>query len=415
MSAMLDLAAIDARDASDPLRPFRQRFTLPEGTIYLDGNSLGAASPSVLAELEHAAKVEWADDLIRSWNTAGWFDLPVVLGDRIGRLVGAAAGQVVVADTTSINVYKALHAALSLRPDRKVIVAESSSFPTDLYMAEGVVSTIPGASLRLEEAGGPTLEGLIDQSVAVVLVNHVNYKTGKLRDMAAVTRRAHEAGALVVWDLCHTAGAMPIALDSAQADFAVGCTYKYLNGGPGAPAFIYVAERHLGKATQPLSGWWAHARPFAMEPGFAPDAGIRRFQCGTQCILSMRALKGALDIWEDVDLEAVRKKSVELTELFIQLVEEKCAGLGLTLESPRDSDCRGSQVAFRHANAFEVMQALIDRKVIGDFRAPSTLRFGFTPLYIGYRDVWDAASVLADVLRTEVWKDPRYAVRTAVT
>lgn len=415
MSAMLDLAAIDARDASDPLRPFRQRFTLPEGTIYLDGNSLGAASPSVLAELEHAAKVEWADDLIRSWNTAGWFDLPVVLGDRIGRLVGAAAGQVVVADTTSINVYKALHAALSLRPDRKVIVAESSSFPTDLYMAEGVVSTIPGASLRLEEAGGPTLEELIDQSVAVVLVNHVNYKTGKLRDMAAVTRRAHEAGALVVWDLCHTAGAMPIALDSAQADFAVGCTYKYLNGGPGAPAFIYVAERHLGKATQPLSGWWAHARPFAMEPGFAPDAGIRRFQCGTQCILSMRALKGALDIWEDVDLEAVRKKSVELTELFIQLVEENCAGLGLTLESPRDSDCRGSQVAFRHANAFEVMQALIDRKVIGDFRAPSTLRFGFTPLYIGYRDVWDAASVLADVLRTEVWKDPRYAVRTAVT
>lgn len=415
MSAMLDLAAIDARDASDPLRPFRQRFMLPEGTIYLDGNSLGAASPSVLAELEQAAKVEWADDLIRSWNTAGWFDLPVVLGDRIGRLVGAAAGQVVVADTTSINVYKALHAALSLRPDRKVIVAESSSFPTDLYMAEGVVSTMPGASLRLEEAGGPALEELIDQSVAVVLVNHVNYKTGKLRDMAAVTRRAHEAGALVVWDLCHTAGAMPIALDSAQADFAVGCTYKYLNGGPGAPAFIYVAERHLGKATQPLSGWWAHARPFAMEPGFAPDAGIRRFQCGTQCILSMRALKGALDIWEDVDLEAVRKKSVELTELFIQLVEEKCAGLGLTLESPRDSDCRGSQVAFRHANAFEVMQALIDRKVIGDFRAPSTLRFGFTPLYIGYRDVWDAASVLADVLRTEVWKDPRYAVRTAVT
>lgn len=415
MSAMLDLAAIDARDASDPLRPFRQRFMLPEGTIYLDGNSLGAASPSVLAELEHAAKVEWADDLIRSWNTAGWFDLPVVLGDRIGRLVGAAAGQVVVADTTSINVYKALHAALSLRPDRKVIVAESSSFPTDLYMAEGVVSTMPGASLLLEEAGGPALEELIDQSVAVVLVNHVNYKTGKLRDMAAVTRRAHEAGALVVWDLCHTAGAMPIALDSAQADFAVGCTYKYLNGGPGAPAFIYVAERHLGKATQPLSGWWAHARPFAMEPGFAPDAGIRRFQCGTQCILSMRALKGALDIWEDVDLEAVRNKSVELTELFIQLGEENCAGLGLTLESPRDSDCRGSQVAFRHANAFEVMQALIDRKVIGDFRAPSTLRFGFTPLYIGYRDVWDAASVLADVLRTEVWKEPRYAVRTAVT
>ena len=415
MSAMPDLAAIEARDDNDPLKHFRERFVLPAGTIYLDGNSLGVASPAALAELENAAKVEWAEELIRSWNTAGWFDLPVVLGEKIGRLVGAAAGQVVVADTTSINIYKALHAALSLRPDRKAIVAESSSFPTDLYMAEGVVSTIPGASLRLEGVDGPILEDLIDESVAVVLVNHVNYKTGELRDMAAVTRRAHEAGALVVWDLCHTAGAMPISLDAAEADFAVGCTYKYLNGGPGAPAFIYVAERHLGKATQPLSGWWAHARPFAMEPGFAPDAGIRRFQCGTQCILSMRALKGALDIWEDVDLAAVRKKSVELTELFIQLVEEKCAGLGLTLESPRDSERRGSQVAFQHPNAFEVMQALIERNVIGDFRAPSTLRFGFTPLYLGYRDVWNAATVLEEVLRTEVWKHPRYAVRTAVT
>lgn len=415
MSAMPDLAAIEARDDNDPLKHFRERFVLPAGTIYLDGNSLGVASPAALAELENAAKVEWAEELIRSWNTAGWFDLPVVLGEKIGRLVGAAAGQVVVADTTSINIYKALHAALSLRPDRKAIVAESSSFPTDLYMAEGVVSTIPGASLRLEGVDGPILEELIDESVAVVLVNHVNYKTGELRDMAAVTRRAHEAGALIVWDLCHTAGAMPISLDAAEADFAVGCTYKYLNGGPGAPAFIYVAERHLGMATQPLSGWWAHARPFAMEPGFAPDAGIRRFQCGTQCILSMRALKGALDIWEDVDLAAVRKKSVELTELFIQLVEEKCAGLGLTLESPRDSDRRGSQVAFQHANAFEVMQALIERNVIGDFRAPSTLRFGFTPLYLGYRDVWNAATVLEEVLRTEVWKHPRYAVRTAVT
>lgn len=415
MTALPDLAAIEAHDAADPLGHFRDRFVLPEGLIYLDGNSLGAASPGAFAELEHAARIEWGEDLIRSWNTAGWFDLPVVLGDRLGRLVGAAAGQIVVADSTSINIYKALHAAMSLRPDRKVIVAEGGSFPTDLYMAEGVVSTIPGASLRLEGVDGPRLDDLIDDSVAVVLVNHVNYKTGELRDMAAVTKRAHDAGAVVVWDLCHTVGALPIELDAANADFAVGCTYKYLNGGPGAPAFIYVAARHLGKATQPLSGWWAHARPFAMEPGFAPDAGIRQFQCGTQCMLSMRALKGALDIWDDVDLHAVRTKSVALTELFIELVEGKCAGLGLTLESPRDSIRRGSQVAFHHDNAYAVMQALIERNVIGDFRAPATLRFGFTPLYIGYREVWEAASILEEVLRTEVWKDSRFSVRTAVT
>ncbi len=415
MTATADLAAIEAMDAADPLRNLRDRFTLPEGLIYLDGNSLGAASPAAFTELETAARDEWGNGLIRSWNTAGWFDLPVVLGDRIGMLIGAAPGQVVVADTTSINIYKALHAAMSLRPGRKVIVAEASSFPTDLYMAEGVIATLPGATMRLEGVDAPTIEELIDEDVAVVLINHVNYKSGALRDMAALTRRAHEAGAVVVWDLCHTAGALPIALDAADADFAVGCTYKYLNGGPGAPAFIYVASRHLGVANQPLSGWWAHARPFAMERGFEADTGIRRFQCGTQCMLSMRALKGALDVWDEVDLDAVRTKSVALTELFIALVESRCEGLGVTLESPRDSALRGSQVSFLHESAYAVMQALIERGVIGDFRAPSTIRFGFTPLYIGYRDVWNAAVILEDVLRSEVWKDGRFAVRTAVT
>lgn len=415
MTGLPDLAAIEAMDAADPLRAFRDRFEIPSGLIYLDGNSLGAASPAAFAELEVAAKQEWSQGLIRSWNTAGWFDLPVVLGDRIGKLVGAAEGQTVVADTTSINIYKALHAAMSLRPDRKVIVAEGGSFPTDLYIAEGVISTLPGATMRLEGVDAPGIEELIDESVAVVLVNQVNYKSGELRDMAALTKRAHDAGAIIVWDLCHTAGALPIELDASNADFAVGCTYKYLNGGPGAPAFIYVARRHLEQVTQPLSGWWAHARPFAMEQGFAPDTGIRRFQCGTQCMLSMRALKGALDIWSDVDLVALRTKSVALTELFIKLVEAKCEGLGLTLESPRDSNRRGSQVSFLHENAYAVMQALISRNVIGDFRAPSTLRFGFTPLYIGFHDVWNAASILEDVLRSEEWKDSRFAVRAAVT
>nr|WP_211596285.1 kynureninase [Paracoccus aestuariivivens] len=402
-------------DAQDPLGDLRDRFLLNEGEVYLDGNSLGVASKDALAELQDATHTEWSRDLIRSWNIAGWFDLPLELGDRIGRLIGAAAGQVVVSDTTSINIYKALHAAIGLRQGRNVIVAEAGSFPTDLYMAEGVISTLPHMSMRLEGRDGARLEDLIDDQVAVVLVNHVNYRTGELRDMAALTRKIHAAGALVVWDLCHSAGALPVELDAAQADFAVGCTYKYLNGGPGSPAFVYVAERHLGHVDQPLSGWWGHARPFAFETGFAGDPGIRRFQCGTQPILSLRAMKGALTIWDEVDLQALRGKSLALTDLFIQLVEGQCAGLGLTLQTPRDHALRGSQVAFSHPHAYEVMQALIARGVIGDFRAPDVLRFGFTPLYISFADVAQAAEVIRDVLVKETWRDPRYGVRAAVT
>ena len=415
MTAATDLAAAEAMDAADPLSAMRGRFVLPEGVIYLDGNSLGAASPTAFAEVERATREEWAEGLIRSWNSAGWFDMPVALGDRIGRLVGAATGQTVVADTTSINTYKALHAAMGLRPDRNVIVAEGGSFPTDLYMAEGVIATRPGTALKLEGVDAPTIEELIDDKVAVVLVNHVNYKSGELRDMAAVTKKAHDAGALVVWDLCHTAGALPIELDAANADFAVGCTYKYLNGGPGAPAFIYVAKRHLAQARQPLSGWWGHARPFAFEKSFDADPGIRRFQCGTQGILSLRALKGALDIWDEVDMQALRAKSIALTDLFIALVETRCSGHGLMLESPREGARRGSQVSFAHDDAYAVMQALIERGVIGDFRAPSTLRFGFTPLYIGYAEVWRAVGVVAAFFGTGAREEARFAGRAAGT
>jgi kynureninase len=415
MKALPDLSAVEAMDVADPLRSMRERFVLPEGVIYLDGNSLGAASPAVFGELQKAATQEWAEDLIRAWNTAGWFDMPLALGDQLGRLIGAAAGQTVVCDTTSINIYKVLHAALAMRPDRHVIVAESDSFPTDLYMAEGVASTRPGAVLRLEGVDAADVEELIDDQVAVILLNHVNYKSGELRDMAALTRKAHDAGALIVWDLCHTAGAMPVELDRANADFAVGCTYKYLNGGPGAPAFLYVATRHQGEARQPLSGWWGHARPFAFEQGYAAGSGIRRFLCGTQPVLSMRALKGALDLWDDVDLTVLREKSIALTDLFIQLVEAKCAGYGLELESPRDGSKRGSQVSFMHEHGYRIMRALIERGVIGDFRAPSTIRFGFTPLYVGYKDVWSAVAVLEDIMRTQAWKDERFGVRTAVT
>lgn len=415
MSGIPDLAAIEAMDATDPLRAMRDRFILPDGVIYLDGNSLGAASHAVLGELNQAASHEWAQDLIRAWNTAGWFDMPVELGDQIGRLIGAAAGQTVVCDTTSVNIYKVLHAALEMRHGRTVIVAEGDSFPTDLYVAEGVASTRDGASLRLAGVDAPTIEELIDENVAVILVNHVNYKSGELRDMAALTRKAHAAGALIIWDLCHTAGALPVELDLANADFAVGCTYKYLNGGPGAPAFIYAAQRHHGDIRQPLSGWWGHARPFAFERAYVAGDGIRRFLCGTQPVLSMRALKGALAIWDDVDMAALRRKSVALTELFIQLVEAKCGAYGLTLESTRNSAKRGSQVSFLHDDGYQIMRALIDRGVIGDFRAPSTIRFGFTPLYVGYKDVWQAVEVLEDILRTDAWKDPRFAIKDAVT
>jgi kynureninase len=415
MTGILDRAAVEAMDAEDPLRPMRDRFVLPEGVIYLDGNSLGAASHAAFDELRKAATQEWAQDLIRAWNTAGWFDMPVELGDQLGRLIGAAAGQTVVCDTTSVNIYKVLHAAMAMRPGRLAIVAEGDSFPTDLYMAEGVASTRNDTRLRLAGVDAPTIEELIDERTAVVLVNHVNYKSGELRDMTALTRRAHDAGALIVWDLCHTAGAMPVELDGANADFAVGCSYKYLNGGPGAPAFIYAAERHLADIQQPLTGWWGHARPFAFEQTYAAGIGIRRFLCGTQPVLSMRTLKGALDIWNDVDMAAVRKKSIALADLFIELVEAKCGAYGLTLESTRDGSKRGSQISFLHEHGYQVMRALIERGVIGDFRAPSTMRFGFTPLYVGYKDVWQVVEVLEDILRTGAWKEARFAVKTAVT
>lgn len=415
MTQSLTLASIQAMDAADPLAPLRERFSVPEGMVYLDGNSLGAASPAAFAELDRAARQEWGQGLIGSWNKAGWFDAPVRLGDRIGRLIGAAPAQTVVADTTSVNIFKAVHAAMGLRPGRDVIVAEGGSFPTDLYMAEGVASTRRGTVLRLEGVAAPAIEDLVDDGVAVVLVNHVNYKSGELRDMKALTRRAHAAGALVVWDLCHSAGALPVELDAASADFAVGCTYKYLNGGPGSPAFIYVASRHQAEAKNPLSGWWGHARPFGFEQSYDADEGIRRFQCGTQPILSLRALEGALALWDDVDMAALRAKSIALVDLFIQLVEARCAGFGLALESPREGARRGSQVSFGHPHAYEIMQALIERGVIGDFRAPSTMRFGFAPLYVRHADVWTAVGVLEDILRNGTWKEPRFAVRAAVT
>jgi kynureninase len=409
------LAQAEAADAADPLAGFRERFRLPPGVIYLDGNSLGPAPEAALAAVSEAAEREWAGDLIESWNKAGWFALPERLGDLLAPIVGAEPGEVVVSDTTSLNLYKALHAALSLRPDRRVIVAEGGSFPTDLYVAEGVRASRPELRLRLEGVDGPELEGLLDADVAVLLVNQVDYRTGRRRDVAAVTAAAHAAGAVVVWDLCHSAGVMEVGLNAAQADLAVGCTYKYLNGGPGSPAFVFCARRHQAAVRQPLSGWWGHARPFDFEIGFEADRGIRSFLCGTQPILSMRGLEAGLAIAAEAGTAAVRTKSMALTQRFLELAEAAAGPHGVGVFSPREAEARGSQVALTHPEGYAVVQALIARGVVGDFRAPDIMRFGFAPLYLRHADVVRAARTLEQVLACGVWRDERYRTRAAVT
>jgi kynureninase len=403
-----------ARDAADPLAAYRDEFVLPDGVIYLDGNSLGALPAHTAAHLQHVVAEEWGQGLIRSWNDAGWFDKPRTLGDRIGRLIGAGPGQVVVCDSTSVNVFKALTAALRLRPGRDVVVGDRDNFPTDLYMMQGATGALGGYEQRLIAAGGLQLADVLDESVAAVVLTHVDYRTGRMYDMAAVTAQVQAAGALMIWDLCHSVGALPVDLDGCGADLAVGCSYKYVNGGPGAPAFVYVASRHQEAATQPLSGWHGHADPFAFTPDYAPAPGITRFLVGTPHLLSYAGLEASLEIWDRVDLAELRTKSLALTDLFIELVEAR-VGEHVEVVTPRDHAVRGSQVSLRHEDGYAPMQALIERGVIGDFRAPDLMRFGFTPLYVGYADVWDAVDGLTDVLTTEVWREPLYATRHAVT
>jgi kynureninase len=396
-----------ARDSADPLRGFRDRFVLPEGVVYLDGNSLGPMPRAAADVLNRTIEQEWGHDLIRSWNSAGWFDMPARLGDRIGALLGAAPGQTLICDTTSINLYKAIHAAIGLRPDRNVVIAEEESFPTDLYIIEGAMrSAGRPMQRRLIGRDGPSIDSLLDDQVAVAVLSHVNYRTGELLDMAGITRRLHDSGALVVWDLCHSAGVVEIAFDRHAVDFAVGCTYKYLNGGPGSPAFISVAKTHQAAAQHPLSGWWGHAAPFAFDRDFRPDAGIRRFLCGTQPIISLRGVEVALDAMQGVEMAALRQKSLALTELFMARVGALLPGLDIV--TPRLPSSRGSQVGISFDKGYAVVQAMIERGVIGDFRAPDLMRFGFAPLYVRYQDVWDAAKMLADCINAEVWRDPRF-------
>lgn len=406
-------------DAADPLAHYRSKFELPSGVIYLDGNSLGVLPKDAVARANDVISREWGTDLIASWNTNDWFDLPVRIGGKLARLLGGSAGACVATDTTSINVFKAVGAALDIQaqdaPSRKVIISERENFPTDLYMVEGLMKFLDrGYELRLidDEA---SLDAALDADVAVVLLTQVNYRSGRLWDMARVTRKIQDAGALSIWDLCHSAGAVPINLDDANADFVVGCTYKYLNGGPGSPAFIWVADRHVNRAWQPLAGWWGHANPFDMSVSYEPSQGIRRFLVGTQPIISLATMEVGVDIALSVDEMELRKKSLALTSLFIQLVEERIPNHPLTLVTPLDEKERGSHVSLRHPDGFAVMKALIAHGVIGDYREPEVLRFGITPLYIGYADVWDAVETLRRVLDEELWRAPEFQIRGAVT
>lgn len=406
-------------DEKDPLAEFKSHFALPPGVIYLDGNSLGAMPRSAHARSAQVVEQEWGVGLIRSWNSANWFELPSRLGNKLGRLVGAGEDEVVVTDTTSLNLFKSLAAALRIQrqahPGRRVIVSERDNFPTDLYMVQGMMDLLQqGYALRLvDEPAG--LERAIDDEVAVLLLSHVNYRTGAMHDMAAVTAMAHRHAVLTIWDLAHSAGAVPVDLRGAQADFAVGCTYKYLNGGPGAPAFIWVAARHRDRFWQPLSGWWGHSRPFDMAADYQPADGIRRYLCGTQPVVSMALVECGLDIALQADMSRVREKSLALTDLLISLVQSRCHGHPLVLVTPLDHAIRGSHVSFSHPQGYAVMQALIARGVIGDYREPGLLRFGITPLYLGHADIWDAVEILKDILDTGSWDQPAFHRRTLVT
>ncbi len=418
-----------ARDYADPLASRRAQFAMAgadaEGVIYLDGNSLGALPAATGDRIKAVVESEWGVGLVRSWNSAGWIDLGQRIADKIATLIGAAPGEVVVADSTSVNLYKVLSAALAIqniRPSRAVVVSERTNFPTDLYIAE-TLARAHGLELVLADAD--EIPALLNERVAVLMLTHVNYRTGRMHRMADITEAAHAAGALAVWDLAHSAGAVPVDLNGADADFAVGCGYKYLNGGPGAPAFAWAHPRHVAwmdqqQWRQPLTGWLGHAAPFAFTPDYRPGAGMARFICGTPPMLSLAALECGVDTLLAAEpfggIAAIRDKSIALTELFIALVESHCAGHELTLVTPRAAGDRGSQASFAHATGgYQVMQALIARGVIGDFRAPDILRFGFTPLYTRFVDVWDAVAQLEEVMTSGEWREPRFNIRAAVT
>jgi kynureninase len=401
-------------DRQDPLASVRDEFALPEGVIYLDGNSLGALPRQTLPRMTQVIGEEWGSGLIRSWNDAHWIDAPARIGDKIARLIGAKGGEVIVADSTSVNLFKLLAEALRVQPGRHFILTEASNFPTDLYVAQGLIDLL-GGNHALRVVDRADIERALDGSVAVLMLTHVDYATGEIHDMRRITDAAQKVGTLMLWDLSHSAGAVPVDLNAARVDLAVGCGYKYLNGGPGAPAYLFVASGLQEAMQSPLSGWMGHAAPFAFEPEYRPASGIKRQLAGSPPILSMLALEVAVDLWLRVDQHEARRKSMALGDLFIQQVDETCRDLGVEVVSPREAKIRGSQVSLRHQEAYRVMRALIDRGVIGDFRTPDLLRFGFSALYTRYVDVFDAVRRLREVLTSRAWDRPEYAKRLPVT
>ena len=401
-------------DRQDPLASVRDEFVLPEGVIYLDGNSLGALPRQTLPRMTEVIAEEWGSGLIRSWNAAHWIEAPARIGDKIARLIGAKAGEVIVADSTSVNLFKLLAEALRVQPGRHFILTEASNFPTDLYVAQGLIDFLGGNhALRVVERS--EIEQALDGSVAVLMLTHVDYASGEIHDMRRISAAAQKVGTLMLWDLSHSAGAVPVDLNAAQVDLAVGCGYKYLNGGPGAPAYLFVAKGLQDAIQSPLAGWMGHVAPFAFESEYRPAAGITRQLAGSPPILSMLALEVAVDLWLRVDQQEARRKSMALGDLFIKLVDETCRDLGVEVASPREAKLRGSQVSLRHKEAYRVMRALIDRGVVGDFRAPDLLRFGFAALYTRYVDIFDAVRSLREVLTSRAWNRPEYANRLTVT
>ena len=414
MPKMYSRAGMEALDRADPLRAFRDRFVIPDGLVYLDGNSLGMMPRVAAARAARTVEVEWAQGLISSWNDHGWIDLPLRAGARLAPLVGAAADEVVVCDSTSINLFKALASALALRPGRRTIVTNAGNFPTDVYIAEGLCRLLGGgATLRRVEPRD--LASALDDSVAAVAYSHVDYKSARLEDMAGLTATIQAAGALAIWDLSHSAGALPVDLDGANADFAVGCGYKYLNGGPGAPAFVFAARRHHAAMQQPLSGWLGHAAPFAFEDSYRPAPGMARMICGTPPVISMAVLEEAIGIVAEAGIDRLRDKSMRMTTLLADLVAQEVGDAGLVLSSPVDAARRGSHLVFAHDEVYAIVQALKARGVVGDFRAPNLVRLGIAPLYLSYLELWDAVQRLKVVMQNGEWRDPRFRVRAAVT
>jgi len=413
-SKVLSRDDIRALDASDPLARYRDEFDLPDGVVYLDGNSLGPLPHRARKHLEDVVSRQWGKGLIRSWNDEQWIHLPMSTGRKIAGLIGAKPNEVVVADSTSVNLFKLLSVALRLNPERRVIVTEAGNFPSDLYIIDGLTGLLEhDYEVRHAEPG--CVADAIDDDVAVVSVTHVNYRNGWMHDIQGLTDCAHDAGAIMLWDLAHSAGSMPLALNDIGVDLAVGCGYKFLNGGPGAPSFLYIAEGLHKLARQPLTGWLGHANPFEFDEKYVPADGIARNLCGTPPILSMASLDSALDVFETVDMDQVRSKSVALGQLFLQLIEKELVKFGFEIACPVDPCQRGSQVCIAHEQGYAIMQALIDRGFIGDFREPDILRFGLTPLYQRYEDIWDTSAALVDIMQSSQWREPRFQVRDYVT